>query len=256
MSLIDKENRMNTFNDRRAIVISAISIVLLAALLAATSLMKRDFSKVEIEPIIKALKSMPAQLQSDSAVWIRLRDVAVPTDQSRLLDLKAYSSGEYRRLGSYPPITAILFIAYSQDARSMMGHHPPKCYPANGWRSIGPSKFFTINRAEGREVKAVSYRFSRQQGDQVELSVVNGFFAAGNFFGATLDEAREVVQPSLLGGQGLFQFQILLQDVSSTADVESYAREIIWSIPPAVFDVSVGSPVRTDEDALSLGGES
>ena len=247
---------MNRFNGRQALLFPGIGIILLAGLLAANSMMKRDFKKIEVQPIIEALENMPPQLHSESGVWIRLREVSVPTDQSRLLDLNAFSSGEYRRLGSYPPITATLFIAYCRDARSMMGHHPPKCYPASGWRQVGPASNFAISRSDGREIKAAVYKFTRHQADERELFVVNGFFAAGDFFGATLEEARDVVQPSLLGGQGLFQFQILLQDVGLTADVEEYAREIIRGIPPAVFDVSVGSPSVQDGEVSGRGGES
>ena len=69
---------------------------------------------------------------------------------------------------------------------------------------------------------------------------MNGFFATEEFFASTLEGAREVVRPSLLGGVGLFQFQILFQGAYLEADIKKYASEIIGGIPKNVFDLTVG----------------
>ena len=208
------------------------------------------------QPIRDVLASIPQRLNWGESTWVQSRDVPVPSNQEKLLDLNAHFSKEYLRLGSFPAITAILFIAYCADARSMSGHHPPNCYPSSGW-IMDPSqtKTFEVTRLDGRSVKTCAYQFLRERGGTQNLTVVNGFFSPEEFFTSTLEGAREVVRPSLLGGMGLFQFQILFQGVYSEADIQEYANEIIGGIPKNVFDVTVGR-VGDKSNGLVTGDDS
>ena len=202
------------------------------------------------QPIREVLASIPQRLNWGESTWVQSGDVPVPSNQEKLLDLNAHFSKEYLRLGSFPAITAILFIAYCADARSMSGHHPPNCYPSSGWiMDSSQTKTFEVTRLDGRSVKTCAYQFLRERGGTQNLTVVNGFFSPEEFFASTLEGAREVVRPSLLGGMGLFQFQILFQGVYSEADIEEYASEIIGGIPKNVFDVTVG---RAGDQSVEL----
>ena len=215
-------------------------VMLLIMLMIGTQIITRTDPAMS-QPIREALASIPQRLNWGESTWVQSGDVPVPSGQERLLDLNAHFSKEYLRLGSFPAITGILFVAYCADARSMSGHHPPNCYPSSGWiLDSSRTRTFEITRLDGRMVKACAYQFSRQRGGTQDLTVVNGFFATEEFFASTLEGAREVVRPNLLGGMGLFQFQILFQGVYSEADIKKYAREIIGGIPKNVFDETVG----------------
>lgn len=212
-----------------------LSIILLLSFFGLEFQVRARDSASFVRQVEKVFDSMPKKLQSDSAVWLQRRVVPVPSSQVDILALNAAISREYVRLGTFPTAAATIFVAYCDDARSMEGHHPPVCYPASGWSLLGDSsEGFSVQHPRAEELKCTSYRF--RKGD-LELSVVNGFFCAPNFFAATMEEAREVVKPSLLGGQGLFQFQILFQGPLSGPDLKQYASEIIRSIPRMVFDL-------------------
>ena len=84
---------------------------------------------------------------------------------------------------------------------------------------------------------------------------MNGFFAPGERFFGSLAEARKVVKPALLGGKGLFQFQILFQGTMSNDDILGYATEIMNAIPEAIFDELMLVPAGSVEvQAVELGG--
>ena len=219
-----------------------ISLVLLLGIFAIGSQLVTRSGAAMTKPVQDALASIPLRLNWGSSTWIKNGDVPVPSNQEKILDLNAHFSKQYRRLGKFPPITAILFVAYCSDARSMAGHHPPNCYPSSGWlMDESRTRKFEINREDGRIVKNCAYHFSRESKVVQSLTVVNGFFAPDEFFASTLEGATEVVRPSLMGGVGLFQFQILFQGDFPDADIEQYVGEIIGGIPKAVFDVAVGS---------------
>lgn len=203
-------------------------------------------------PIQEVLSSIPGQLVSSTGTWIRSQNVPVPSGQARLLSLGAHVSSEYLRLGEFPSVTAILFIAYCRDSRSMVGHHPPNCYPSSGWiMDVESTRLLEVARDDGRIIPAKIYRFSRENSAASDFQVVSGFFSSGEVFFSTLEGILEVKKPSLLGGSGLFQFQILLQGDYSDADVEEYAFEILEAIPKVVFDQTIGmSEYERDFDGL------
>jgi hypothetical protein len=226
---------------RKLFVPPLFAVLMLAAILASRGLVTSHADPVAIEVIQRALANLPLQIGQAEQYWIKTREVPVPTGQAHLLGLSAFMSREYRRLQTFPPVTAILFIAHCGDSRSMSGHHPPNCYPSSGW-TLGLEQSFTweVPRSDGRVMEASAYHFSEADDSLSNLWVINGFFMSGNFFAATLEEAERVAKPSLLGGNGLSQFQILLQGDYPAVDVEKYGTEILQGIPSFLFDVTSG----------------
>ncbi len=193
-----------------------------------------------------AFESMPDRLESDSAVWLQNRVVPIPSNQEEILRLTASVSREYARLGTYPPVTATLFFAFCEDARWMVGHNPPVCYPASGWTMHADET--QTRRVIHSDFYAVEYSAYRFTNSDLELAVVSGFISAPSIFTAGMEEAKMNVRPSLLGGQGLCQFQILFQGAIPGSDLHQYAAEILRGIPRMVFDAVSG-------DSGSLGGD-
>ena len=229
------------------------AILMLIVMVASRSLVTSYADPVAIEVIQKELEKLPSQLGQSGHAWIKTREVPVPTGQAQLLGLSAFLSREYRRLQTFPSVSAILFIAHCGDARSMSGHHPPNCYPSSGWILDEKQTFsWKLGRRDGREMEAKAYSFSRAGDSSLQLWVINGFFMNGNFFAGTLEEAEKVAKPSLLGGNGLSQFQILLQGDYGGADVRKYGTEILQEIPSSLFDVTAGELSKAEEN-LDLG---
>ncbi len=220
---------------------ASISLAVIVTLLGLGWFTTKTDARYETDSAVEALEDFPVQLGDGAGIWIAVRDVRIPSSQERLLDLSSYVSREFRRLGSFPPVTATLFVAYCVDARSMAGHHPPHCYPASGWLMQGDeTKTSTVLREDDRAVRYSVYKFRRDPTKKVDLTVVNGFFNRPGIFSATLQEASDSIGSGFFGRKGLFQFQILFQDLHAEADVTKYTEELIQGIPSAVFDLAFG----------------
>jgi hypothetical protein len=238
---------------RRFFLPPLFAALMLAAIVVSRGMVTSYADPIAIEVIQQALENLPPQLGEEKIVWIQTREVAVPTGQAQLLGLSAFLSREYRRLQTFPSVTAILFIAHCADSRSMSGHHPPNCYPSSGWTLNDDQNFvWKITRPDGKIMEAKAYFFTRTGDLANQLWVVNGFFLSDNFFAATLEDAEQIAKPSLLGGTGLSQFQILLQGDFRAADVRKYGTELLQGIPSSLFDVIAGELSKTEE-SLDLG---
>ena len=182
-----------------------------------------------------AIESIPEYLGADAG-WILVGEVPVPSSQSAMLDLNAHISRLYQRLGSFPPIQATVFIANSRDARSMMGHHPPNCYPATGWildQESSTSHEFSV--AGSKKLPASLYKFGRGGDSGPRLWVVNGFLMPRGAAVATLGETKNQTARASTSRLGLTQYQIVIRGEREVSSVIRYASEILESLPQDFF---------------------
>ena len=222
---------------------------LLLLLLLSVRILLEDGSDAESSASVQqSLDSIPRQLRSPHGTWIFSRDVPVPSTQAELLGLTSFASLEYQRAGSFPPVFATLFIAYCDEIRSMAGHHPPNCYPANGWEMIesegGPLDF--THSSEG-VIKGQLYKFSRKAADKTDLWIVNGFFDGKGAFVNRLEAAESLAAGSVFSSKAMFQFQILFQGDFRDVDIEKYAGEILGGIPGSVLVDDAAEGMRRRE---------
>ena len=200
-----------------------------------------------------AFERLPDSL-GEAQQWVKVRDDEVPPTQANMLGLNAYVSRLYQRLGS-SGVRATLFIANSEDARSMAGHHPPNCYPASGWRLDDPSvQDMVITNSLTVDVPVRVYPFFRGVDEAAQLWVVSGFLLPDGRAVATLGETQQLSARAATSRLGLTQFQIVLQGALPATDVERYAGELLGSIPEELY-LSVGG-ARDRIDGADDGGES
>ncbi len=82
-------------------------------------------------------------------------DTEIRQDALRILDANCTLSRVYRNLRTGH--TATLLLVQCADARSLVGHYPPVCYPSQGWnqRSAVPKSI----AADGRTFESTEYVF-------------------------------------------------------------------------------------------------
>lgn len=62
--------------------------------------------------------------------WVG-HDVPVPSQATQMLKPNAMVSRKYLNTATGQRVTILLI--HTRDARDLIGHYPPECYPANGW---------------------------------------------------------------------------------------------------------------------------
>lgn len=96
--------------------------------------------------------------------WVG-QDSAVPEAAVRLLRANRVFSRRFVHLESGQ--AAQVLIVHCTDSRDLIGHYPPNCYPANGWRADG-SRAIALDPDHLDGFDATVYEFSRvdETGDQ------------------------------------------------------------------------------------------
>jgi hypothetical protein len=134
-----------------------------------------------------------------------------------------------------------ILIVHCGDVRDMIGHFPPVCYPANGWRPRGSSPVeLEIN---GEHANAIRYEFSRS--DEVierRMSVLNFFVIPeeGATFFPSMDAVERASRSSETGGLGVAQVQIVIPEESGPQWQQTIVRETLAAISPALKTISQG----------------
>ena len=202
------------------------------------------------EEIAEAFSRIPLQLDSDST-WIRRREVPIPTGQLAILGEVAFSSLEYQRLGSSPPVLATLFMVHCRDARSMSGHHPPICYPASGWILDGDPMEDSLVLSSGIELLLSGFQFHRGSSGR-SLTVVNGFLIPGQGSARFVEDAQESVLTLSRAVLGISQFQVLFSGRMSIDESFRYTKEILSGLDTGLFELLVEDRVMENSPPESI----
>lgn len=113
-----------------------------------------------------------------------------------------------------------VLIVHCRDARDMLGHYPPNCYPASGWAEAGARDVSW----EGSGVSAAparAYEFRRRRGVERDGLVILGLFATP--FGATrlgpgLELVDEASRSRVDTAWGVGQVQVITTDAADEAE--------------------------------------
>jgi hypothetical protein len=134
-----------------------------------------------------------------------------------------------------------LLIIHCGDVRDMIGHYPPVCYPAHGWKLLGsqPREI----EISGEHAVAVRYDFTYQE-DLFErrMSVLNFFVIPeghASLF-SEMDAVEKASRSSDVGGLGVAQVQIVMSQDSDPQWREMVVRETLQSIAPAIRTIAQG----------------
>lgn len=158
-------------------------------------------------------------------------DVALPAAATEILRPTAVLSRRYGELGG--DRSAILGIVHCGDVRDMLGHHPPRCYPAAGWiPREGGSEPIRL-QLDGRTVEGVVHRFHRSeaQGLRAEKSVVGLFLLPDGAAGGDESLLGERAPKRLLSERGVAQLQVVVEGWPSGAEIAERAQVLLDGLP-------------------------
>lgn len=98
-------------------------------------------------------------------------DVPVPTGAVKMLHPNALVSRQFQNLQTGEQFTFVLVQVH--DARDVLGHFPPVCYPAEGWtmKTTSAVDWKTTTLA----VMGIEYSFGRDQAETPSEIVVDNF---------------------------------------------------------------------------------
>jgi len=134
-----------------------------------------------------------------------------------------------------------LLIVHCGDVRDMIGHYPPVCYPAHGWKAGGSTKVaIEIN---GEKATAIKYDFTHN--DELferHMSVTNFFVIPeeGVTLFADMKDVERASRSSETGGLGVAQFQIVMPEDSNPQWRDLVIHETLQAVAPTVKTIAQG----------------
>lgn len=188
--------------------------------------------------------------------WVG-QDADVPESAVRMLRPNVLLGRRFVDLDSGMSIS--FFLVHCGDARDMLGHYPPVCYPNAGWvlnepeqsnKKKGSSDSTLIElKVNGTTVRARSYEFSRIQdwSTQANMRVFNFFILPD---GSTADDIRAVHdRTNWLGAsiQGVAQVQLVTSRDVPLEQAILGSDEILEGMSELFFALGVTSDEERDE---------
>ncbi|UCD76258.1 MAG: exosortase-associated EpsI family protein [Phycisphaerales bacterium] len=163
--------------------------------------------------------------------WVG-EDWKVPPSAQKLLRPNAIFSRSYLRLNRIdtPPQRLQVLLVHCGDARDMIGHYPPICYPSSGWvdqRSEEPrSAALTF---EGRRVPVRVYRFRRtgDDGHDQVIRIFNAFILPDGKTTREIDAINRQSERLAVSVQGVAQLQIITSPVMSGEEALQAAGQLL-----------------------------
>lgn len=169
------------------------------------------------------------------------RDVPVPVEATNMLRPNALLSRAYFNPRTGQQVSVML--VQTGDARDLVGHYPPECYPASGWSPVSrePVKLPISLEGRTREVEVIHYDFAMSQftgPKHIEIYNVmilpNGQFSTGM---AGLKQISDSYQLRHLGGAAM-QF---IPDLTMTDEqVLDAWQQFIAALRPAIETIQRG----------------
>jgi hypothetical protein len=185
------------------------------------------------ERVKQAFASFPER----SGDWVS-KDVPVPAEAQRLLRPNSMLSRQYTNVATGQQCSVILVDC--TDARDLLCHYPPVCYPGNGWKLVGrQAKTWQVG---GEPVVGTNYEFSR-----VSFENASGIVAASTMI---LPDGR--FKPDMRGIEeaaadvrrrvyGAAQIQVVVNGAMPQAEREEITRAM-YELHKPLFDAIRSAP--------------
>jgi len=190
--------------------------------------------------IARALETAPFLVGQ----WIG-EEAPVPREAQELLRPNAVLSRTYRRPGG---AQLRLLIVHCGDARDMIGHYPPICYPSSGWVPEGSATADVVLRVGGRELPMRAYVFRRigEHGAEETIRVLDGFVLPDGKATREIGSINRQSERLAVSAQGVAQLQIVTAGRVSGEAIASSAAQLLEGMPEVLEALGIGGGA-TDE---------
>jgi hypothetical protein len=158
--------------------------------------------------------------------WIG-EDQTIAIEAQELLRPNATLSRTYRAL-SRPSIHVL--CVHCSDARDMIGHYPPVCYPSSGWVRDTPAGETALTLTfGGRTLPVRLYEFHRMRdgGRRESIRIFSGFVLPDGTSSRDIDDINRQSERLAVSIQGVAQLQVLTSASVSLDDAVESAQQVL-----------------------------
>jgi hypothetical protein len=255
---------------RRAGRLAPFAAVLI--MIASPAVLARGDGGIDVKhqaEIAEAMRDVPPVLGS----WASTQ-IPVPTEAVQILRPNAILSRRFTRIMAPAtdrpdsnaaeqagPRSAIVAIIHCGDVRDMLGHYPPRCYPANGWTNDeSSSRVLLLTGTDGASWPLRFYRFTRAErgGGLRAMVVLSAFILPNGTLATDASVLEERAVKKAMSRQGVAQLQFVFESDATPEACLQVAREILQAMPATLLErlgvAGLDEPGSSDRD-LGAGHE-
>lgn len=186
----------------------------------------------------------------DDVPWLIGRWVGekapVPREAQELLRPNKIFSRVYRTARG--PQVHVLLV-HCSDARDMLGHYPPNCYPSSGYLPVDPGLEENVSLdAAGRLIPVHTYAFERMRGrTEVErIRVFNAFILPDGTVSRNIDDINRQSERAPIASLGVAQLQIITPAEYSLDEAVAAGNEILGGMTGLLDALRVEQGARNE----------
>jgi hypothetical protein len=171
----------------------------------------------------------------DSWVGEDLRDLLAPEAQ-KLLRPNAIFNRRYERYGGS---WVQVLVVHCSDARDMIGHYPPVCYPSAGWVDLEvppPGDHVLTAQAATLPVREYRFRAVQEGGRDFEIRIFSAFVLPDGTVTRDISDINRQSERLAVSVQGVAQMQIITPADTPAAEAMEAAGEVLGGLGE-LFDV-------------------
>lgn len=177
--------------------------------------------------------------------WIG-EDAPVPPEAQKLLRPNAMLSRTYSQPGHG---RVHVLVVHCGDARDMIGHYPPVCYPSAGWvRMPVTDHEFTELEVLGERLPVHQYQFRRmrENGAEDRIRIFNAFVLPDGTGTRDIDDINRQSERLAVSVQGVAQLQVIVNATVSYEEAAASAGELLSGMPDLMHSLGMGQGADSD----------
>jgi hypothetical protein len=186
--------------------------------------------------IAKAMAEVPLFIGR----WVGIDDTNIPQAAQQLLK----PTGLLNRRYTSPGVAWVhVLVVHCNDARDMIGHYPPICYPSTGWLqtpvAANPDHTLTV---QGLPFPVREYAFKGylDGGREDSIRIFNAFILPDGTVTRSIDDMNDQAERLSVAVQGVAQVQVITPARVPFAEARSAAEEILSGMTVLFDALDVG----------------
>ncbi|QDU70972.1 exosortase-associated EpsI family protein [Mucisphaera calidilacus] len=227
---------------RESLVWTWLAPSLLTLVLIGTwDLIQQGYAKpADAEPyherVAEAVNQLPASFDGWKSETIEAQREAV-----QLLKPNVILSRRYHHEDHDVPVN--LLLVHCKQARDMVGHYPPICYPSGGWTERVENRRRIVFEIGGWSIPVMEYHFFQSlPGSSVDVYVINTLLLPDGQIDPSMDVIRDLESDFRKRFFGSGQLQILIRGEPDPGYREDLAYRFVELSLPVIETVRGGVP--------------
>lgn len=213
-----------------------LTLALLVGL--STALPNRTVANPQAEQRKAEVAQAMANVPYFAGRWVG-EDAEVPREAQKLLRPNAILSRSFQRPGG--PRVHVL-VVHCGDARDMIGHYPPVCYPSVGWVSQPRHEAHALLTIKGQPFPMRQYVYTRliDGGREIGIRVLNAFILPDGTVTRDIEAIDRQSDRLGLTVQGVAQVQVIAASAVPADEALQAADEILNAMTELLDALRVG----------------